>query len=531
MTDRNTPTQAPAIHHDAARRLFLRQAGNLSLVAGAAAPLALNLLAASSAAAQTSSGAGGYRAVVCLFMFGGNDAFNTVLPLEGNALTAAYKTMRPQGSSSIGLLDVGTPPNLGASAGSPARLGGVLPINPIGSPGRRYALHPALGPLQSMFDVERRLAIVANVGPLIQPTRKADYTTPGYPLPPRLFSHNDQQSVWQTMQPEGATRGWGGRMADLVASGENKAVFTAISTAGNAVWLSGQEVRQYQVSGAGALRLGANSSGLVYGSSTVASTLANIVRTAPSGHVLEADVAAISDRSISAESTLGRVLPSATDAAFGTAPLSGAYNPATDPVLQYPSPLSGKSEFSALAQQLQVVARLIKAGKAGDTGVQRQVFFVSLGGFDTHSNQSGQHADLMARVAHALRYFDTALGAIDARNDVTTFTASDFGRSFTSNGDGTDHGWGGHHFVMGGAVRGGDLYGKFPTLVAKSSNSNEFDSPDQVRNGALLPTTSVDQLGATLGAWFGVPAGRELEVFPNLENFTGTGARNLGFMA
>jgi uncharacterized protein (DUF1501 family) len=531
MTDRNTPTQAPAIHHDAARRLFLRQAGNLSIVAGAGAPLALNLLAASSAAAQTSDGAGGYRAIVCLFMFGGNDAFNTVLPLEGNALTAAYKTMRSQGSSSIGLLDVGTPPSAGGSAGSPARLGGVLPISPIGSPGRRYALHPQLSPLQSMFDAERRLAIVANVGPLVQPTLKADYTKPGYPLPPRLFSHNDQQSVWQTMQPEGATRGWGGRMADLVASGENKAVFTAISTAGNAVWLSGQDVRQYQVSGAGALRLGASSSGLVYGSATVASALANIVRTAPSGHVLEADVAAVSDRSISAESTLTRVLPPATDPAFGTAAANGgAYNPAADLKLLYPSPLSGKGEFSALAQQLQIVARLIQAGKSGATGVQRQVFFVSLGGFDTHSNQSGQHADLMARVAHALRYFDTALGAINARNDVTTFTASDFGRTFTTNGDGTDHGWGAHQFVMGGAVRGGDLYGKFPMLVAKSSNSNEFDSPEQVRNGAMLPTTSVDQFGATLGRWFGVPAGLELQVFPNLANFD-AGVRNLGFMS
>ena len=141
--------------------------------------------------------------------------------------------------------------------------------------------------------------------------------------------------------------------------------------------------------------------------------------------------------------------------------------------------------------------------------------------------QNQRHADLMARVAHAMRYFDTALGAIGARNNVTTFTASDFGRTFTSNGDGTDHGWGAHQFVMGGAVRGGDLYGAFPTLVAKGSN--DFDSPDQVRNGAMLPATSVDQLGATLGRWFGLSDGDALKVFPNLANFS-TGARNLGFM-
>jgi uncharacterized protein (DUF1501 family) len=132
----------------------------------------------------------------------------------------------------------------------------------------------------------------------------------------------------------------------------------------------------------------------------------------------------------------------------------------------------------------------------------------------------------MARVAHAMTYFDTALGAINARSNVTTFTASDFGRTFTSNGDGTDHGWGAHHFVMGGAVRGSELYGSFPTLVRNSAS--EFNSPNQVRNGALLPTTSVDQLGATLGRWFGLSDAQALEVFPNLANFD-VNTRNLGF--
>jgi uncharacterized protein (DUF1501 family) len=175
------------------------------------------------------------------------------------------------------------------------------------------------------------------------------------------------------------------------------------------------------------------------------------------------------------------------------------------------------------------VARLVQAGMSGATGVKRQVFFVSVGGFDTHNNQNSQHNELMARVAHGMQYFDTALGAINARNNVTTFTASDFGRTFTTNGDGTDHGWGAHQFVMGGAVRGGDLFGTFPTLVAKKSGSNDFDSPDQVKNGALLPTTSVDQLGATLGRWFGLSDSQALAVFPNLANFDAA-TRNLGFM-
>ncbi len=521
MTHRYTFTGAPAIHHDASRRLFMRQASALSFVAGAGAPLALNLLAAGSAAAQSSSG---YRAVVCLFMFGGNDAYNTVLPTD-SATWAAYTATR----SSIALLAPGTPPNLSASVGSPARLGGALAITPTNPQGRSYALHPLLESLQSMFDTERRLAVVSNVGPLVTPTTKAQYNQASHPRPVNLFSHNDQQSTWLTMLPEGATRGWGGRIADMVASGTNKAVFTAISATGNAVWLSGQEVQQFQVSAAGPLRLGADANNQVYGSTTVASALASIARTTRGSHVFEADVATISDRAIVAEGILRGALRPASDPAFGTAPASGTYNPSADPKLQYVDPLTGKAEFSPLAQQLQVVARLIQAGQAGLTGVGRQVFFVSLGGFDTHSDQNKSHANLMARVAHAMRYFDTALGAISARNNVTTFTASDFGRTFTSNGDGTDHGWGAHQFVMGGAVRGGDIYGAFPTLVAKSSGSDDFNSPDQVRNGAMLPTTSVDQLGATLGRWFGLSDAQALQVFPNLANFA-AGVRTLGFM-
>jgi uncharacterized protein (DUF1501 family) len=522
MTHPKIIASAPAIHHQASRRLFMRQSSALSLVAGAGAPLALNLLAAGSAAAQS---AGDYRAIVCLFMFGGNDAFNMVLPTD-SPTWAAYAAMR----SSIALLPPGTPPNPGANAGSPARLGGVLPIAPTNSQGRTYALHPLMARMQSMFDTDRRLAIVSNIGPLVAPTTKVQYNQPAHPRPPRLFSHNDQQSVWQTMMPEGATLGWGGRMADMVAGGNTRAVFTAISAAGSAVWLSGQSVRQYQVSGSGALRLGADNGNLVYGSTTVANALASIARSAQGAHALEADVAAIADRSIASESILRGALRPASDPAFGTPPAaSGSYNPSGDAKLQYFSPASGKPEFSPLAQQLQMVARLVQAGVSGATGVRRQVFFVSLGGFDTHSNQNPQHTELMARVAHAMQYFDTALGAINARGNVTTFTASDFGRTFTSNGDGTDHGWGAHQFVMGGAVRGGNLYGTFPTLVARDSGTGEFDSADQVRNGALLPTTSVDQLGATLGRWFGVSDSQALEVFPNLTNFN-TGARNLGFM-
>jgi uncharacterized protein (DUF1501 family) len=527
MTQANFKPGAPAVLHHASRRLFLRQASTLSVLAGAGAPLALNLLATGSAAAQT---AGDYRAVVCLFMFGGNDAFNMVLPTDA-ASWNAYAAMRGQSNSSIGLLRPGTAPNLSAPLGSPARLGEVLSITPTHPQGRAYALHPLLGSLQKIFNTDKRLAIVANVGPLVQPTTKVQYAQPSHPRPPRLFSHNDQQSIWQTMMPEGATVGWGGRMADMMLASNDKAVFTSVSAAGSAVWLSGSEVRQYQVSGAGPLRLGADSNNLVYGSSAVATALDRIARSVHGSHVLQADVAEVSQRSIDAEFTLRGALRPATDPAFGTAPASGGYNPTRDPQLQYLNPLSssGASEYNPLAQQLQVVARLIQAGMSGATGVRRQVFFVSMGGFDTHSNQNQSHSVLMARLAHAMSYFDKALGAINARNAVTTFTASDFGRTFTSNGDGTDHGWGSHQWVMGGAVKGGDLYGAFPTLVAKNPTNDDFNSPDQVRNGAMLPTSSVDQLGATLGRWFGLSDDAALSVFPNLRNFNAT-QRNLGFM-
>ncbi|MBL8325502.1 MAG: DUF1501 domain-containing protein [Rubrivivax sp.] len=535
---------APALQFGASRRLFMRHGAAMSLLAGTGAPLALNLLAAGSAAAQA---APDYRAIVCLFLFGGNDAFNTVLATEGHngagaptagTSWAAYTTTRNQAPDPIALRAPGVAADGAAAAGTPARLGGVLPITPLNTQSRTFALHPLLPDLAAMFNAGAgsRLAIVPNVGPLVMPTTKAQYNLAAHPKPARLFSHNDQQSTWQALAPEGATRGWGGRMGDVLAAMNTNTVFTAVSASGSAVWLSGNSVQQYQVGAGGAIRLGANAGGQVYGSTAVADALNRIVSGARSGHVFEADLAAVSQRSIAAETTLRNALRAASEADFGTPPAGGAaYNANTDPKLQYANPLTGAPAFNAVAQQLQVVARMIDAGLRGATGVRRQVFFVSLGGFDTHDLQNRNHADLMARVNHALKYFDdalgrlTAFGAQGARPLVTTFTASDFGRTFTSNGDGTDHGWGAHHFVMGGAVRGGDLYGAFPALATKNAGNNNFDgSADQLGNGSLLPVSSVDQLAATLGAWFGVSSGDLRIILPNLANF---GAPGLGFMS
>jgi len=505
------------------RRHFLRQAGTLSALLGGAAPLALNLLAAGSATAQS---AVDYKALVCLFLSGGNDAFNMVLATDTPSWSA-YGAARNQAPDSIALLSPGVAANAASAAGSPARLGGVLPIAPLHAQGRSFALHPLL----TLFDSDRRLAIVPNIGPLVMPTSKAQYSQPSHPKPARLFSHNDQQNTWQALAPEGATAGWGGRLGDLLASANSQPVFTAVSASGNAVWLSGQSVRQYQVGSSGAVRLGLDANNRLYGSAEVGAALQRIVSGSRGSHLFEADMAAIGKRSIAAELLLRSALRPASDAAFGTAPASGAYSANTDPKLQYDNPLSGAKAVNTLAQQFQIVARLVDAGLSGASGARRQVFFVSLGGFDSHDLQNRNQADLMARLAHALSYFDSALGALGARDGVTTFTASDFGRTFTSNGDGTDHGWGAHHFVMGGAVRGGDLYGNFPVLGVKNAGNNNFDSsPNQLGNGALLPETAVDQLGATLGRWFGASDTQLLDVFPNLKNFDAS-QRYLGFMA
>jgi uncharacterized protein (DUF1501 family) len=528
MTSSSRIRSVPAVDttHRAGRRVFLRQAGALSALAGTGAPLALGLMAAGESAAQTATD---YRAIVCVFLFGGNDSFNMVLPTD-SASFAAYSATRNQAPDSIALLAPGTAAVPGAMAGSPARLGGVLPITPIDAQGRAFALHPLMGRLVPLFNTDRRLAILPNIGPLVVPTTKAQFPLRNHPRPASLFSHNDQQNTWQALGPEGTTRGWGGRIGDRLAAGNTRAAFTTISASGNAVFLAGDTVRQYQLGTNGATRLAADASGNTFGSAAVTAALERIVSRSRGSHVLEADLAAVSQRAIDAEMQLRTTLTPAGQAPFGTPPASGGYNAGNDPLLRYTSPINGTVTANNLAQQLQVVARMIDAGMRGATGVRRQVFFVSMGGFDNHDLQNRNHSDLMARLAHALGYFDGVLGGLGAQGNVTTFTASDFGRTFTSNGDGTDHGWGSHHFVMGGAVRGGNLYGRFPTLATKNAGNNNFDgSPDQLGNGSLLPTTSVDQLGATLARWMGLSAADALEIFPNLANWDSS-ARDLGFL-
>ena len=450
------------------RRAFLKSSAVLGL-AGIATPLVTSLAAIGEAAAATASD---YKALVCVFLYGGNDYANTLVPYDQPSWDA-YNSFR----SNVALDRA----SLAATALTPA-----VPL--AGS--RVYALAPNLAPLVPLFNAGQ-MAVVLNVGTLVQPTTKAQYTAQSVLLPPKLFSHNDQQSYWQASSSEGASSGWGGRIGDLFASGNGNATFSCVSVAGNAVFLSGRSAVQYQVTTSGSVPVSGIKSPL-FGSATCSTALKNLM-TAPRFHLFENEYARVTKRSIDANDQL-------------TSALSGVTLTTTFP--------TGNS----LADQLKMVARMIAAR---DTlGAKRQVFFVSLGGFDTHDALATAHPALMTNVGGALAAFYQATADLGVADQVTTFTASDFGRTLVSNNNGSDHGWGSMHFVLGGSVRGNSYVGT-PPVIANGG-------PDDVGQGRLLPALSVDQFGATLGRWFGVSATDQASVMPNLRNFSTT---DLGFMA
>ncbi len=456
------------------RREFLRRASVLS-AGGIAAPLMLNLAAMGEASAQS---ANDYKALVCVFLYGANDHNNMVIPYDNTSYTP-YAQIR---QTLARVRDTQTTAVLNSSAAIDG--------------GRSFALASELAGLKPIWDAGH-LALALNVGPLIQPTTKAQYTAQNVPLPPKLFSHNDQQSIWQSLESEGAVSGWGGRMGDLLASGNGSSVFTSISVTGNAVYLAGRDVNQYQISTTGSVALRAKTAA-VFGSSQVAAALQQLVQ--QSGpNLLEAEHAKIVQRAISADGQLSGVLAGiAQPIGFGAEPLSA---------------------------QLAMVVRMLQARQT--LGAKRQVFFVSIGGFDLHDFLTDLHPALLLQINNALASFYAALGPLGLADKVTTFTASDFGRTLTSNGDGSDHGWGSHHFMMGEAVRGGRFYGRTNTAGAIDPPIYANNGPDDVGSGRLLPNIAVDQFGATLASWFGVSATDMNTVFPNLKNFSN---KNLGFM-
>jgi uncharacterized protein (DUF1501 family) len=486
------------------RRDFLRRSGQLAL-GSTALPFALNLAAIGDAAAFNSS-SGDYKALVCVFLQGGNDYANTVVTYD-NASYDKYHTIR---TGVLGQSIALAKADLAATLLSPA----TAPVDSLGV-SRQFALHPSMTAVASLFNTGKA-AVLLNVGPLMQPMTRAQYDSLVHLRPPRLFSHNDQQSIWQSLAPEGSKVGWGGRMGDvaLQASMNSLATLTCMSVTGNAVFLSGDQALQYQMTPDGAMPISAITEGKVYGSTEVSNLLAKMVSPSqPRSHVLENEYTKVTIRSKDLQTTIANALKVEPSAAFAAA------------LNAFPT--------DGLSKQLKMVARLIN----GNTilGARRQVFMVALGGFDLHDNLISKHPVLLAKVSQALNAFYNATDAMGMADKVTTFTASDFGRTLTSNGDGSDHGWGGHHFIVGGAVKGKAFYGKAPPVsVSDNKTLGAYDPEAQwhVGQGRLLPSTSVDQYAATLAKWFGVTDAEMPSVLPNIGNFTvGNGyPPDLGFM-
>ena len=489
------------------RRAFLRRAGQLALT-GTALPMALNLAALGEAAAFNVSpnDPNDYKALVCVFLYGGNDYANTVVTYDDpsyNLYSAVRGGGAGQSADGIALAKA----DLAATLLSP-----TLAL----ANARQYALHPAMTGLAGLFNTGKA-AVQLNVGPLVVPLTRAQYNSSDrvkYPLPPKLFSHNDQQSIWQSSSPEGSTIGWGGNLGDLALSSNSNSLFTCMSVTGNAVFLSGDSALSYQVSTSGAVAIKGVKSN-VYGSSAVKDALANLIQQ-PRAHTLENEYNRVVTRAVSSESQI-------TSALAATA--SGGVAPFLEPM---PATFNGNS----LASQLKMVARLI-AGRSA-LGNKRQVFLVSLGGFDLHDNLISQQPVLMDRVSEAMTAFYDATVTLGVANQVTAFTASDFGRTLASNGDGSDHGWGGHQFVVGGAVKGKAFYGSAPPVSVTSTSAP--DDQWHVGQGRLLPSTAVDQYAATLAKWFGVTDGELAGILPNLSHFGTAAGRpdyptDLGFMS
>lgn len=476
------------------RRAFLRRAAQLAAV-GAATPLGLNLAAIGEAAAFTATD---YKALVCVFLYGGNDHANTVVAYDEPSWQR-YRQIRQAGPGPAGL------------AVDRAALGAtrLQPSTPLAG-GLQFALHPSMTGLAGLFNGGQAAALL-NVGPLIQPTTRAQYFSPNresYPLPPQLMSHNDQQSVWQAQGAEGTALGWGGNIGDLALANNGQALFTCISASGNAVFLSGQNAIQYQVSRAGPVAISALANGPhgMFGNPNQSAVAARLraMLTETRGHLLENEYNRIARRSIDAEATLRMALD-------GAGSLATAFP-------------AGNS----LAAELRIVARIIAARQA--LGTKRQVFLVSLGGFDHHDRLVEEQPGLLRKVSEAITAFFQATVELGVADRVTTFTASDFGRALASNGNGTDHGWGGHHLIVGGAVRGAAIYGPPPPLSVSDADAPE--NQWHIGQGRLIPSTSVDQYAATLARWFGVADSELGGLLPNLRNFTAAAGYppDLGFL-
>lgn len=470
----------------ASRREFLKMAAALSATRFAP-PFALNLAALGESAA---AGASDYKALVCVFMIGGNDNFNTLVPYD-TANYAIYAQQRPAIATAMSAL---TPTLL-----TPVR---ALPA------GEQFSLAPALAPLLPLFN-GGQMAVMLNVGTLIGPIASAAAyaSAPASSLPPQLFSHLDQRSFYQAEGPVGNTSGWGGRIADVFAAGNGNALFTCISPNGDSLFLTGLNTGTYSISPTGGAIPIQSIVSPLFGSSAcqgVMKSLTTAQRTDATGslaNLFEATYADVVSRSVLGQQIFGTSLPASTVTTF---------------------PATATTNLSA---QLAMVARVIAARNASGIGAARQVFMVGAGNFDTHNAIVTNQPPLLSDVAVSMAAFYAEMNALGMQNNVTSFTVSDFGRTLNSDGDGSDHGWGSVHFAVGGAVNGTQFYGTAPLLPPNLTMPGPLD----VGRGRFIPTMAVDQFGATLGSWFGVSDANLLTIFPNLTNFDAS-SRNLGFM-
>jgi uncharacterized protein (DUF1501 family) len=475
------------------RREFLRKSICAALGgAGLYSALGNLRLIGAAAAAQRPTGFADYKALVCIFMYGGNDSFNTIVPMSGQDLTDY----------------------LGARSDL-AITSGLHALTPTAGPAN-YGLHPGLAEIATLFN-SGKAAVVANVGSLLYPITQQQFQDGAVPTPSQLFSHDDQTNQWQTSRPDDANaNGWGGRVADLLHTANTGAVPMSITLSGQNRFQRGAVVNQFSVDSWGASCAATGDPDCGPFQVTTMSYLGD----GPESwmidwddpNVVANDVAAYN--ALIASGTQAHVLERAyADAATHTIAnstlINGALGGAT---------LTTAFPDTDLGNQLAAVAMLIKVRAA--LGMSRQIYFVAVSNYDTHGTQLTDQNDNLTQLSQGIDAFYRETVAQGIANNVTTFTASDFGRSLAVNGDGTDHGWGGHHFVVGGAVNGQQIYGTMPSLKADNN-------PDDTGYGQIIPTLAVDQYAATLASWFGVDAGGVNDIFPNLGRFPSS---NLGFM-
>lgn len=446
------------------RRTFLQLSASFGMLAG------LGGLTLTQGAAAPD-----YKALVCLLLAGGNDGHNVIVP-KNAAQYAAYQAARgPSLALPLNqLLDI-TDPNLGA-----------------------FGVHNAMPEIQALF-AQGKAAFLANVGLLVQPTLYANLSNPSFPLPTNLRSHSDQIQQMQTGIPNSSgSSGWGGRTLDwLQASNANTNFPVSIAMNSPALFCAGNQVLGTSLQPGNALDQAALN---LYPAS------AGQARAAAQQQIITAD---------SGNAIINAANKSMADALTLNPLLKGA---ASNVTWQTPFPAT------SLGNQLKEIARIISLNAQLNIG--RQVFFCSLGGFDTHSGQSYQQGFLLGQVSQALKAFYDATGQLGVANQVTAFTLSDFGRTLQASGSGTDHGWGNHHMIVGGAVSGGKIYGQFP-LMTNYANFNATNGDYADNRGAMLPNTSLSQYGATLAKWFGATDPQLDSVFPTLPNFA---VRDVGFM-